>query len=104
MYVGSKIWPAVGAEKERAQIFFKRMDVPVLRSEAVDNPGMSRPSKIIGFATIMVGALLILAGIISGVRTARVIDLACGGILVLAGLVSIGLKNSQSERIALESD
>ena len=101
MYAGSKIWPSVGEEKERAQIFFKRMDVPVLRSESVDNPGMSRPSKIIGFSTIMVGALLILAGAISGVRTARMIDLACGGILVLIGLISIGLKNSRPERIAL---
>ncbi|MEO6909768.1 MAG: hypothetical protein ABI158_02445 [Edaphobacter sp.] len=100
MYAGSRIWPAVGEEKERAQKFFERMEIPVLRSESADNPGMSRPSKIIGFATAMVGALLVLAGLISGVRTARILDLACGGILVLIGLVSLGLKNGRAERTA----
>ncbi len=101
MYAGSKAWPAVGQEKERALLFFERMNIPVQRSESVENQGMSRPSRVIGFATSMVGTLLIAAGAISGVHTARMIDFACGGILVLLGLASLALKGSRAGRVAL---
>jgi hypothetical protein len=77
------------------------MSIPVQRSESLENPGISRPSKVIGFATGMVGTLLIAAGAISGVHTARMIDFACGGILVLLGLASLALKGSRAGRVAL---
>jgi solute:Na+ symporter, SSS family len=96
MYAGSKLWPAVGAERERALEFAERMKSPVEREESMSDSPMSHPSKIIGFATVVIGVLLVAAGVISGVRTARTIDYSCGAILILIGLASAGLRRSRT--------
>lgn len=86
MYIGSRMWPASAEERARSKEFRARMEAPVQRSEVPDNRRISDSSKAIGFATLMVGLLLVIAGGISGVRTACIVDLGCGGILALTGL------------------
>jgi hypothetical protein len=86
MYFGSRIWPASPEERVRAKHFLARMDLPVLPGEVVDSSGTADSSGMVGFATAIVGLLLVIAGAISGVRTARIVDLGCGGILAVAGI------------------
>ena len=89
LYIGSKIWSAVGAEKERTKRFFAALEKPVLPGELRENKAVSHPATIIGFTTCAVALLLIAAGAISGVRSARLIDFACGGILLVIGCSSL---------------
>jgi solute:Na+ symporter, SSS family len=89
MYAGSKMWPAVGTERERALQFAERMKTPVERDETGSHSPMARPSRVIGFATVVIGVLLVTAGAISGVRTARAIDFSCGALLVVVGSASL---------------
>jgi solute:Na+ symporter, SSS family len=90
MYAGSKLWPAEGAERERALAFAERMQSPVEGAEVGSNSRMSRTSGVVGLATSVVGVLLIAAGAISGAHAARSIDFSCGSILILLGLISAG--------------
>ena len=86
MYVGSRFWPASPEEQLRAKDFLARMDQPVLPAEIVDSSGTADSTGMVGFATAIVGLLLVIAGAISGVRIARIVDLACGGVLAVAGI------------------
>jgi SSS family solute:Na+ symporter len=95
MFAGSKLWPAVGAERERALAFADRMQSPVERSELASDSPMARASSIVGFATIVVGGLLFAAGAISGAQAARGIDFSCGALLILLGLVSVGQRKAR---------
>jgi hypothetical protein len=87
---GSKLWPAEGAERERALAFAERIQSPVEEAEVASDSRMSRTSGVVGLATGVIGALLITAGAISGAHAARSIDFSCGAILILLGLVSAG--------------
>jgi Na+/proline symporter len=86
MYIGSRMWPASAEERARSKQFVARMETPVERSEVPETRGTSDSSRAVGFATLMVGLLLVVAGGISGVRTACIVDLGCGGMLALTGL------------------
>jgi SSS family solute:Na+ symporter len=85
MYIGSRIWPASAEEAERTKRFLEKMNVPVQRGEVKGKADIAHPSRLIGFATLIVGALLVIAGSISGARVARVVDLGCGGGLAIMG-------------------
>ena len=100
MYFGSRIWPASPEEQVRAKHFLARMDLPVLPGEVVDSPETADSSGMIGFATAIVGLLLVIAGAISGVRTARIVDLTCGGALAVAGINLMVRKRSGSPKIS----
>lgn len=88
LYLGSKLWPAVGEERKRTDQFFDLLETPVAPSELGVNHTISHPGKIIGSTTVAVGALLCAAGAISGIRMAQDIDLVCGSILLLIGTFS----------------
>jgi SSS family solute:Na+ symporter len=86
MCLGTMIWPASAEEQARSKAFIARMGRAVRQDEVPVNPGTADSSKIVGFATLIVGFLLVAAGALSGMRTAQIIDFTCGGLLAVGGL------------------
>ena len=84
LWLGSVIPAREPAEEARIAGFFQALDMPVTRSEAGDVSGTSnRP--VLAAATIVVGGLLIVAGIVAGSSQARWFDLSVGGALAALG-------------------
>ncbi len=71
---------------EIAQVaqFFHQLDTPIQPSEIPRNAG-NPAAPVLGISTAMVGLLISSAGIISGSRTARIIDSSVGVVLVMIG-------------------
>jgi SSS family transporter len=65
--------------------FFANMDRPIGANEA-PAAGVNPAAGVLGLSTVSVGALLGLAGLLSGSVLARNIDLATGGVFVLIGV------------------
>jgi len=85
LWLGSKLPAPDAAEQKRIAVFFKALDTPISPAEVpAAGSGSSRPA--LGAATIVVGALLIIAGLVSSSSQARWIDLPAGGALVAVGL------------------
>lgn len=84
MALATALFPADAAEQARGQAFFAAFDRPAAPQEKP--VGRASPLRAIGISTIGVGALLALAGIVSGNLTARTIDLAMGSALFLLGI------------------
>jgi threonine/homoserine/homoserine lactone efflux protein len=83
LWLGSIIPAREPAENARIAAFFQALDTPVTRSEARgSDSGSNRP--VLAAATIVVGGLLIVAGVVAGSSQARWFDLSIGG--ALAGL------------------
>ncbi len=85
LWLGSVLPARDAQEQARIAAFFRRLDTPVAPSEIRDlSIGSARP--ILGAGTLVVGFLLIVAGLVAGSGEARWIDLALG-----AGLAGLGL-------------
>ena len=84
LWLGSVIPALDPAEQARIAAFFQALDIPVTRSEARGGAGASnRP--VLAAATIVVGGLLIVAGIVAGSSQARWFDLSVGAVLAALG-------------------
>ncbi|MGH9398160.1 MAG: sodium:solute symporter family transporter [Terriglobia bacterium] len=84
MWLGTVCFSTDEEEQTRIRRFFVALDRPVAASE-VGKTGAS-PLRAIGVATMGVGALLALAGILSHSSTARIMDLAVGAGLIVLGV------------------
>jgi solute:Na+ symporter, SSS family len=84
LWLGSKLPRADAEEQKRIGLFFKALDTPISPAEVPDtDSASSRPA--LGAATIVVGALLIVAGLVATSSQARWIDLPTGTALVAVG-------------------
>lgn len=74
-------------ERDEARVtkFFEAIDTPI-RSDEVPRKRGNPAAPVLGISTISVGGLLVLAGILSGSATARLIDLAVGATLIAIGV------------------
>jgi solute:Na+ symporter, SSS family len=96
LWLGSVIPAREPAEEARIAAFFQALDMPVTRSEAGDVAGASnRP--VLAAATIVVGGLLIVAGIVAGPSQARWFDLSVGGALAALG-ARLAFARSKTQR------
>ncbi len=85
LWLGSVIPARDAAEQERIAVFFRALDTPVSPSEMRHaNQGSARPA--LGASTLAVGALVIVAGFVSGSSEALWMDLALGAVLAGFGL------------------
>ncbi len=97
LWLGSVIPARDAAEQERISAFFRALDTPVGPSEVRGTSGGSaRPA--LGAATIVVGALLITAGLVSGSARARWIDFGLGTALAVFGLRFVMVKKEALQR------
>jgi solute:Na+ symporter, SSS family len=83
MTMGTLLFQRTPSEEARVNAFFAALDEPI-RPEEVPADRGNPAAPVLAVSTIGVGALLAVAGMISGSTTARVIDLAVG--LVLVGI------------------
>lgn len=91
LWLGSIIPTSDPAEKERIAAFFRALDTPIGPSEVHHaSSGSARPA--LGAATLVVGTLLIVAGLVSGAPQARWIDLAMGAVLAAFGVRFVMVK------------
>lgn len=97
MYLGTKIWPASTEERARSKEFLARMEIPVRQDEVPANSRNADSSRIVGFVTLTVGLLLVVAGALSGVHTAQIVDFACGGLLAVGGFGLMARKPADSK-------
>ncbi len=72
-------------EAARVSSFFAALDQPI-RPDEVPAVGENPSAPVLGVCTIGVGLLLMVAGLISGSTTARIVDTAVGLVLLLIGL------------------
>jgi solute:Na+ symporter, SSS family len=85
MWLGSVVPNSDNAERDKIAAFFRALDTPVRPEEiSGSSDGSSRPA--LGAATIIVGLLLVLAGLFANSAQARWIDLGFGFALALFGL------------------
>jgi len=84
MVAGTLLWPATPAEAAQAAQFFRQLDTPVQPNEIPRSAG-NPAAPVLGVSTAMVGLLITLAGLISGSRTARIIDSSVGVVLIVIG-------------------
>lgn len=85
LFAGSYLFPCSAEEQLRTDHFFVLLDTPVHTSELASqtrNPAIS----MLGMATIGVGVLLLVAGMLSSDHTARLLDSLIGLILAAAGI------------------
>ncbi|HEX5481779.1 MAG TPA: hypothetical protein VFZ08_04050, partial [Terriglobia bacterium] len=85
MWLGSVYLPTDEEERTRIRRFFVALDRPIDASEVKETA--SSPLRAIGVATLGVGILLAAAGLLSHTFTARIMDLAVGGGLIVLGAV-----------------
>ncbi len=85
LFLGSRLFPRSDEEQQRTDRFFLSLATPVHASELA---GQTRNPAIgmLGMATLGVGVLLLVAGIIASSPMARVLDSLIGLILAAAGL------------------
>jgi SSS family transporter len=84
MVVGTLLFPRSSADSEKVRRFFSALDTPVQPGEIRADRG-NPAGPILGVSTIIVGALMVIAGLISGTAMARLADSAVGLILVMIG-------------------
>ena len=77
--------------------FFRDLDKPVEASE-ISGSGDDSSRPALGAATIVVGFLLVLAGVLATSVQARWIDITCGLALALFGLVFLRKKTIKTEK------
>ncbi|MES2390324.1 MAG: hypothetical protein V4555_01685 [Acidobacteriota bacterium] len=85
MVLGTIFFPRSAPDAGKVGRFFESLDTPIQPDEipvSRDNPA----GALLGFSTIGVGVLIVIAGIISGSAIARLTDSAVGSILLLIGL------------------
>lgn len=93
LWLGSVVPKRDEAEQSKIAAFFRDLDTPVKPSEVHQSEdGSARPA--LGAATIIVGFLLILAGLFASSAQARWIDLSCGALLALFGMTFLRKKKS----------
>ena len=84
LWLGSVLPAKDPAEQRRIAAFFQALDTPISPDEVPrKNRGSEGPA--LGAATLVVGLLLIIAGIVSGSQGARLTDLAAGAALSILG-------------------
>ena len=84
MVAGTLLWPGNPIEVYRTAQFFAGMNTPIQRDE-VPHDTANPAGPVLGISTALVGLLIVLAGIISGSHTARVIDSSVGVLLIVIG-------------------
>ncbi|MGH9452304.1 MAG: sodium:solute symporter family transporter [Terriglobia bacterium] len=84
MWVGTVYFSTDEEEQTRIRRFFVALDRPVAASEVKTTE--ASPLRAIGVATLGVGVLLAVAGLLSHSTTARVMDLAVGAGLIVLGI------------------
>lgn len=96
MIAGTILFPSSKAKIEEVQRFFVALDKPVLSSET---PSVSdnTAGPVLAFSTAGVGLLIIVAGLISGSNTARIIDLCVGAFFaVISALFICGARRAKT--------
>jgi len=84
LWLGSVLPTPDWNERTRIETFFRAMDVPISPGEIhKGETGSARPA--LGAATLVVGSLLALAGILAGSAQARWMDIALGVVLACMG-------------------
>jgi SSS family transporter len=91
MVAGTLLTSSRGAEPEAVRVFFRGLDKPVAASEGRSNMNAGTNS-VIGISTLGVGALLLVAGLLSGSPAAAVIDICCAALLGLLGVLFLRKK------------
>lgn len=84
--LGTRLFPSTPAEKEQIDRFFVGMNTPV-RAEEVPAKKENPAGPLLAFSTAGVGALLVVAGLISSSTEARVIDPLAGLFFVVIGAI-----------------
>jgi len=84
MIVGTRLFPSKAAESAQVDQFFGVLDTPVRESE-MPSKGSNPAGPVLSISTAGVGALLIVAGLISSSNVARVVDSVIGLVLVFIG-------------------
>jgi SSS family transporter len=85
LWLGSVLPKTDSAEQEKIALFFRNLDTPVQATEiTTSSDDSARPA--LGAATIIVGFLLVLAGLLANSAQARWIDFAFGFGLAIFGL------------------
>ncbi len=84
MWLGSVLPKKDPAEQRRIQEFFRALDTPI-RPEETPKKGSGGEGPALGAATVVVGLLLVLAGLVASSSAARWTDLAAGTALAAFG-------------------
>jgi solute:Na+ symporter, SSS family len=84
MTAGTLLCPSTPAETAQTDQFFHKLDTPVQPSE-VPRKSINPAAPVLGISTAIVGLLIASAGVISGSRTARIIDSSVGVVLIVIG-------------------
>jgi Na+/proline symporter len=84
MWLGSVVPKKDAAEQKRIAEFFAALDTPI-RAEEQPKSGNTGEGFALGAATVVVGLLLVLAGLVASSLTARLTDLAAGAALAAFG-------------------
>jgi SSS family transporter len=84
MVFGTRFFRSTPAETKKIDRFFAAFDVPIQDAE-VPAKGVNPAGRLLGFSTVGVGVLLMVAGLISGSAAARIIDAAVGIVFIGIG-------------------
>ncbi len=84
MIAGTVLSRAGAGPEPKTQQFFRELDRPIAPEEVPARSG-NPAASVLGLSTASVGALLFLAGAVSGSTTARVIDFTVGAVLIVIG-------------------
>lgn len=84
MWLGSVLPKKDPAERQRILEFFRALDTPI-RPEEAPKKGSGHEGPALGAATLVVGLLLVLAGVVATSTAARWTDLCAGAALSLFG-------------------
>ncbi|MCX6623164.1 MAG: Na+:solute symporter [Acidobacteria bacterium] len=84
MWLGSVLPKKDPAEQQRIREFFRALDTPI-RPEEAPKSGSGGEGPALGAATVVVGLLLMLAGVVASSPGARWTDLAAGAALAAFG-------------------
>ncbi|MCZ2080218.1 MAG: hypothetical protein LC130_35065 [Bryobacterales bacterium] len=85
MIAGTVLSRAGAGPEPKTQQFFRELDRPIAPEEVPARSG-NPAASVLGLSTASVGALLFLAGAVSGSTTARVIDFTVGAVLIVIGV------------------
>lgn len=90
MWIGSIMTRTPDDESERVEDFFSRMSVPTAPKVEEDTGEKQSPFVAVGIALLMLGAILLFAGVVLGIggnTKAFTVDGIAGGFMFLMGLI-----------------